>query len=52
MRREAHTTKKGPGRRHVEGTNRGSTRNKSDLPSGWAGDKLRRKAMRKLLGVR
>lgn len=43
--RSKHTTKSGPGRRHVEGTNRGSLHKKDHLPSGDPGDKLIRKAL-------
>ena len=50
--KQKHTTKKGPGRFHVNGTNRGSTRNKEGLPFGDPGDKLRRAAIRQTLGMR
>jgi hypothetical protein len=43
--KEQHTTKKGPGRRHKEGTHRGSLRKKEDLPREFSGAKLARKAV-------
>lgn len=47
-----HTTKAGPGRYHVEGTNRGSLRKKDDLPREFSGAKLIRKAIRSQITVR
>ncbi len=47
-----HTAKSGPGRRHVEGTYRGSKRNKGWLPNGFPGAKLARKAITKTIGLR
>ncbi len=51
MNKSKHTTKSGPGRRHVEGTYRGG-RNKSALPSQYPGAKLARKAARQQLTKR
>ena len=47
MNTAKHPTKSGPGRRHVDGTNRSSMLDKSDR---IVGDKLAEKARRKLLG--
>lgn len=58
MRRAAHTTKKGPGRRHVDGTYRnGFPRRHVDadgkeLPREYPGAKLARKAMAETLTKR
>lgn len=52
MQRQAHTTKSGPGRLHVEGTYRGGKLDKSDLPAGEPGDKLRRQAAQQLVTLR
>lgn len=50
--KQKHTTKKGPGRCHVDGTNRGSTRMKEDAPSGFPGAKLERRAFWKTITLR
>lgn len=49
--RSKHTTKFGPGRRHVEGTWRGSKRDKTWLPTGFPDAKLARKALLKTIGL-
>ncbi len=50
--KEKHTTKKGPGRRHVDGTYRGSILDKSKLPSEAPGSKLKRKAIKQTITLR
>lgn len=50
--KEAHTTKKGPGRFHRSGTNRGSLIQKDDLPRKFSGAKLARKAVLRRITTR
>lgn len=53
MKRAAHTTKRGPGRRHVENTYRnGRLHSKREGPTNEPGVKLIRAAIRQTIGVR
>lgn len=51
---QAHTTKRGPGQMHVEGTSRNGKRRpaKSKLPHSFAGAKTLRKALLGQLTIR
>ena len=54
MNKSKHTTKKGPGRRHVEGTYRNGHMHfaRAGLPHGNPGDKMLRASVFQRLGMR